>query len=137
MSEQRSWFIASLFINIAGWFVVHHLTKKREKQRDIETRRRDLMAYMIGWRSQIEMGVPGSNPANMSEFITRWFTVKVSEFQSKVPQVDLIFRDGAKFKTLTDRLACLSEKDWKGRNAKDVILASMDELIEFCRQPTK
>ena len=28
-------------INVTGWFVVHHLTKRRERQRDLEVRMRD------------------------------------------------------------------------------------------------
>ena len=123
--------IISLFVGaIINGYVIH--------RRDKRVRKRDYIAMLHGWRSEINV-VRGTGHLNVTEFIYHASKDKSAEayyarrfhFVQESQKVRDCFADAVRFQLLTTRLGGLNDEDWKGKQAKDVILGPLDELITF------
>jgi hypothetical protein len=124
-------------VNIVGWFVVNCLAKKREliaRQNAAsiakETRINKFVSWLKHWRAEISS--PGLQYLPYQPNQSIWvYREGLPDFHAQVALVQVDFPDKQRFDSLTKRIGNLKEEDWKNKQARDIILEALNELIKF------
>lgn len=130
--------VGGFVISVAGWFVVHWLTKRREWQRhlaaviaDKERRKRDFLAFLVPWRADIASAVPTAMATVLNPGRAYWWPVyqdRRADFLAAVQTAKDCCSDAIKFDTLTKRITAIKERDERESKKADC-LEAIDELI--------
>jgi hypothetical protein len=135
--------VGGFAINIAGWFVVHFLTKRRERRRVVDDRKYaegnskknrmlEFKVFLSKWRSEVESGTQNPFGTGYGTSAEIAYRAKIASFHSEVERARDAFGQPERFESLTSRLASLKTQDWDKKQPRDVILESINELIKFC-----
>jgi len=103
-------------------------------RRDTASRRCDFLAFICEWRSEIAMNVPENCEWPHSPFVQHWFSDRIPRFVERVERARSVFCASSEFGSLTDNITKLTNKDWKQREPRHVILEAIDALIEETRK---
>lgn len=132
--------VGGFIINIAGWFIVHSLNKRRERQRDFaaaltakDGRKRAFLAFLVPWRAEIAAADTAAIISAMHPGRSYWWSVyqnKLTGFLSAVEAAKDCCADTRSFGFLTNRIATMQEHQ-KGKAAKEAILEGLNQLIAF------
>ena len=119
--------IASFFTGgAAGSIITFFATGHRDRT----ARKRSFLASVCKWRAEIASNVPKNCEWPHSPFVQRWFSDKIPDFVRDIEIARSAFDGAAEFDSMTSAVTKLTNQDWKQRQARDVILETLDELID-------
>ncbi len=100
--------------------------------RDKRRRRQAFLGFLRQWHTEISMPRLGPDKLGLGvNAALESYYAKLPSFKAEVERVRDAFADATMYEALTSRLGSLKEEDWKGKQARDVILKTLDELIKF------
>ena len=99
-------------------------------RRDRTVRQRSFLASVCKWRAEIVGNVPKNCEWPHSPFVQMWFFDKIPDFVRDMEIARSAFDGATEFDTKTRAVTKLTNQDWKQRQARDVILETLDDLID-------
>jgi len=119
---------AALGGGIIAACLTHHFTRRRERERDSESRKRDFRAFLSRWRSELER-IPEHQVAE----IIKHYHDTVHEFHEAKGRVRGDFLPVAEFDRLSAGLGGFRDAEITNtaKKTRDIIAEAIDEFIRF------
>jgi hypothetical protein len=121
---------AALGGGIIAACLTHYFTRRRERERDAESRKRDFRAFLSRWRSELER-IPEPQVAE----IIKHYKTTVHEFHAAKGRVRGDFLPVAEFDRLSGHLGGFRDSEITNstKKTRDIIAEAIDELIRFTK----
>ena len=106
----------------------HYFTRRRERDRDADSRKRDFRAFLSRWRSELER-----IPEHQVPEIVEHHSAMVHKFHEAQARVRGDFQPVTEFDRLSARLGGLRYNEITSgeKKTRDIIAEALDEFIRF------
>jgi hypothetical protein len=128
MTEVLKLVSAALGGGIIAAFLTHHLTRRRERERDSDNRKREFRAFLRGWCSELER-----IPEHHVPEILKHYRVTVDGLHEAKGLVRGDFLPVEEFDRLSARLGGFRHDDLTNdaKETRDIIAEAIDEFVQF------
>lgn len=123
--------LAGIIGGLIGARANDKFTRAREKESGIAQRKRDFIAYIRQWRSEIELAERDIDKWGVNGII-KTYQLGLPSFNAGIGRVQPDFRDRKEFNELTSRINGLTAQNLQGQtNPRAIILEAIDALLRF------